>query len=116
MNRRISALAAALTFGLVGNANLGEIPPPQTPKQRKRWADRRDYPRTGTGMRQGKRVERQVRGAFTHPFAASLLCIDRIRARRPLSARPRRSGSASRKSASISVGLSSAAAIRAAIP
>lgn len=46
-----------------------------------RRAIRSGYPQTGTGLRQGERVARQVRRAMGDPFAASNRCIERIKAK-----------------------------------
>lgn len=44
-------------------------------------AQRRGYPKTGTGIRAGARLERLMRRALGDPFAASNKCIARIKAR-----------------------------------
>jgi hypothetical protein len=54
---------------------------PPSPSQEKRWRAQRGYPQTGTGIRAGARLERQVARAMRHPFEASNRCIERIKAR-----------------------------------
>lgn len=81
----LAALAAAGTQALqypyynVGQTANGPMPTP-TPAETRRWRDRRGYPQTGTGKRQGARVARQVARALGDPFAASNKCIERIKA------------------------------------
>lgn len=52
-----------------------------TPAQSRRWRTQRDYPQSGTGKRQGERIQRLVDRAKGDPFEASKRCLARIRAR-----------------------------------
>lgn len=75
MNRIIEALDAALGLGMLGG---DPAQPDYTPKQTARFRARRNYPKSGTGIRQGERVARQVRSAFGDPFAAFNARIERV--------------------------------------
>jgi hypothetical protein len=46
-----------------------------------REVTRMQYPKSGTGLRQGARIARQVYWAWSDPFAASNKCLARIKER-----------------------------------
>lgn len=64
MNNRAMLTAAMLAgLGAMSSATRSDTPyrsAPITDAQRARWRDQRGYPQSGTGIRQGARLERQA--------------------------------------------------------
>lgn len=73
-------MALALTNPRYQGIDLAASDVP-TPAQARRWRAQRNYPQSGTGKRQGERIQRLVDRAKADPFEASKRCLVAIRIR-----------------------------------
>lgn len=80
MNVREKSMLAAILAGIAYPGMAFAPPAPISAAQRARWAAQQGYPQTGTGLRQGARLERQQAKGMLD-YSASDRCIAAIKSR-----------------------------------